>query len=112
MNALSHSPRGTEIEVTVGAGPQIRVRDHGTGIPVPLREKVFERFWRADRQHGGAGLGLAITRSIMESCGGRVEISDARDGGAIVELVFPELTSLEASEHKAPSVYGAERPAS
>jgi two-component system OmpR family sensor kinase len=58
-----------------------------------LREKVFERFWRADRQHGGAGLGLAITRSIMEACGDRVEISDARNGGAIVGLVFPELAS-------------------
>jgi two-component system OmpR family sensor kinase len=60
---------------------------------VALREKVLERFWRADRQHGGAGLGLAITRSIMEACGGRVEISDAPDGGAIVGLVFPEPAS-------------------
>ena len=91
-NALSHSPQGSEIEVTVGPGPGgISVRDHGPGIPLALREKVFERFWRADRRHGGAGLGLAITRSIMEACGGRVEISDAPDGGAIVALVFPEL---------------------
>ena len=87
-NALSHTPPGTEVEVSVGPGPQIQVRDHGSGIPVELREKVFERFWRADRQRSGAGLGLAITRSIMEACGGHIEILDATDGGAIVRLVW------------------------
>jgi two-component system OmpR family sensor kinase len=91
-NAIAHTPKGTEVEVVVGPGPEIRVRDHGTGIPAELREKVFERFWRADRQRSGAGLGLAITRKIMEACGGTVRITDAADGGAIVGLVFPAKT--------------------
>jgi signal transduction histidine kinase len=88
-NALAHTPRGTEVEVIVGPHPEITVRDHGAGIPGELRNKVFARFWRADRQHGGAGLGLAITHKIMEACGGSIRIADAADGGAMVGLVFP-----------------------
>jgi two-component system OmpR family sensor kinase len=88
-NALTHTPPGTEVEVIVGPGREIKVRDRGAGIPVELREAVFERFWRADRQRSGAGLGLAITQKIMEACGGRVRIDDAADGGAVVSLWFP-----------------------
>jgi signal transduction histidine kinase len=88
-NALAHTPPGTEVEVIVGPRREIVVRDHGPGIPVELRQTVFERFWRADRQRSGAGLGLAITRKIMEACGGQVQIADATDGGAVVSLVFP-----------------------
>jgi signal transduction histidine kinase len=82
------------VEVIEGPGREIKVRDHGAGIPVELQETVFERFWRADRQRSGAGLGLAITRKIMEACGGRVQIDDARDGGALVSLWFPNPSSL------------------
>jgi signal transduction histidine kinase len=88
-NALAHTPPGTEVEVIVGPGHEIKVRDHGAGIPRELRQAVFERFWRADRQRSGAGLGLAITRKIMEACGGEVRIADATGGGAAVSLVFP-----------------------
>ena len=90
-NALTHTPSGTEVEVTVGPDREIKVRDHGAGIPVELRNAVFDRFWRADRQRSGAGLGLAITRKIMEACGGRVQIGDAAGGGAVVGLWFPPL---------------------
>ena len=88
-NALTHTPSGTDVEVIVGPSPEIKVRDHGPGIPIELRQTVFERFWRADRQRSGAGLGLAITLKIMEACGGQVQIEDATDGGAVVSLVFP-----------------------
>ena len=88
-NALTHTPPGTEVEVTVGPSCEIKVRDHGAGIPIELRQRVFERFWRADRQRSGAGLGLAITGKIMEACGGQVQIADAADGGAVVRLIFP-----------------------
>ncbi len=87
-NALAHTPAGTEVEVEVGPGPKVVVRDQGSGIPVGIRQAVFERFWRADRQGSGAGLGLAITRRIIEACGGTIEIDDAPGGGAQVSLVF------------------------
>jgi signal transduction histidine kinase len=89
-NALVHTPPATEVDVVVGPKPEIQVRDHGPGIPPELRELVFTRFWRADQQRGGAGLGLAITRSIMDACGGSVHIGDADGGGAVVTLVFPK----------------------
>ena len=46
-NALTHTPPGTEVEVIVGPGREIKVRDHGAGIPVKLREAVFEDFFLA-----------------------------------------------------------------
>lgn len=101
-NALAHTPSGSEVEVLVGPQPQIQIRDHGTGIPLELREKVFERFWRADRQTSGAGLGLAITRTIIEACGGRIDIGDAHGGGALVCLMFPAAPALPVSVHQHP----------
>ena len=94
-NALVHAPPATEVDVVVGPKPEIQVRDHGPGIPLEMRDLVFTRFWRADQQHSGAGLGLAITRSIMDACGGSVHIGDAEGGGAVVTLVFPR--AIEAS---------------
>lgn len=85
-NALNHAPAGSEVEIEVGPGPLLSVRDHGPGIPEALRDKVFDRFWRADRRRSGAGLGLAITRSIVEACGGRVELVDADGGGTLARL--------------------------
>ncbi|MCK9193321.1 MAG: HAMP domain-containing histidine kinase [Nevskia sp.] len=89
-NALAHTPADSAVEIVVGPGAQIAVRDHGPGIPAAARDRVFQRFWRGDRRHAGAGLGLAITRSIMDACGGRIEIDDADGGGARVTLVFQD----------------------
>lgn len=85
-NALTHAPAGSEVEIIVGPQPEIRVLDHGPGIPQELRERAFERFWRIDRKREGAGLGLAIVRRIMEACGGAVMIGDTPGGGATVTL--------------------------
>ena len=90
-NGLSHTPPGSEVEVMVGPQSQIEIRDHGAGIPPELRHKVFERFWRADRQGAGAGLGLAIARRIIEACDGHIEIADAEGGGALIRLKFPTM---------------------
>jgi two-component system OmpR family sensor kinase len=91
QNAIAHSPAGSAVEVEVGPGPQISVRDHGPGIPPVLREQVVQRFWRADRSSSaGAGLGLAITDAIMRAHGGQLVIDGADGGGARVALRFPE----------------------
>ena len=87
-NALKHSPSGGEVEVVVGPAPQVQVIDRGPGIPVELRQKVFERFWRDERLSRGAGLGLAIAKRIVEACGGSISIADAPGGGALVALGF------------------------
>jgi signal transduction histidine kinase len=89
-NALRHTPPGSTVGVSVRPGATIEVRDHGPGVPLELREQVFEPFWSAARQsEGGAGLGLAIVREAMQLHGGSVDIADANGGGAVFRLVLP-----------------------
>ncbi|WP_369990560.1 heavy metal sensor histidine kinase [Pseudomonas xanthosomatis] len=76
-NALRFTPAGGEIRVTLGEGPSISVANTGPAIAPAQLERLFDRFYRADpaRQEGSsehAGLGLAITRSIVQAHGGRI----------------------------------------
>ena len=88
-NAMAHTPAGTSVEITAGPGAVIAVRDYGPGIPIEKRDKVLKRFWRGDRSRGpGSGLGLAIAGRIAEAHGGRIEIENADDGGAVIRLCF------------------------
>jgi len=89
-NAVQHTPEGTSVEIEVTAEPAVHVRDHGPGVPAEMRERVTQRFWRADRSNGdGAGLGLAIVKRIADAHGGRFEIDDAPGGGARFTLRLP-----------------------
>ena len=69
------------------------VDDDGPGIPPAERDAMFEPFSRLEqsrnRTTGGAGLGLAIVRTLVEAHGGAVEIADAPSGGARVVLMLP-----------------------
>ncbi|MEK9645086.1 MAG: HAMP domain-containing sensor histidine kinase, partial [Alphaproteobacteria bacterium] len=88
-NALAQTPEGSEVEVGVTADGDITVRDHGPGVPVGQREKIFERFWRGKGGGEGAGLGLAIVGATMRAHGGGVDVSDAPGGGALFSLRLP-----------------------
>ncbi len=91
-NAITHTVPGSIVTVSVGSaddGLVITVSDHGPGVPIPLRERIFDQFWRADRRTSGAGLGLAIVRAVMTTHGGQVSISEASGGGALFTLWFP-----------------------
>ncbi|GAA3759204.1 sensor histidine kinase [Terriglobus aquaticus] len=90
-NALKHSPRESKIQIKVapeGNDLSIRVIDEGSGIPEDQLERIFERFEQVDktdaRHEGGVGLGLAISRNIVEQHGGRIwaERNDAKKPGA------------------------------
>ncbi|HEX2236874.1 MAG TPA: ATP-binding protein [Gammaproteobacteria bacterium] len=59
-NAVAHSPAGAEVMVNVVSPGIIRVVDQGPGIPLALREQVFERFWRGREQHIAQGLDLGL----------------------------------------------------
>jgi signal transduction histidine kinase len=90
INAHKYSTIGDSIEVSARRIPgrdqiEIRVRDHGLGIPRDERRRVFERFYRGQDTVGiqGAGLGLAIVKSLIESHGGKVGVSAPRGGGAL-----------------------------
>ncbi len=89
-NALTHTPPDTTVTVRVESPATLRVKDRGPGVPAELRERIFQRFWRAERRKSGSGLGLSIVREIMEAHGGRVEVSDRPGGGAVFSLVFAD----------------------
>jgi two-component system sensor histidine kinase BaeS len=75
-NAIQHAPSGTEVTVTVETPATVRVIDEGPGFPPAFTEAAFEEFARADasrsRSTGGAGLGLAVARGLVEELGGRI----------------------------------------
>ena len=89
-NAIQHTPGRTAVEIEVSAAPALSVRDHGPGVPATLRDRVTQRFWRADRRKGdGAGLGLAIVKRIADAHGGTLAIDEAPGGGACFTLRLP-----------------------
>jgi signal transduction histidine kinase len=72
---------------------EIRVRDHGPGIPSELREQVFEPFFRLEgsrnRNSGGVGLGLSIARDAARRQGGDLFFEETPGGGATAVLRLP-----------------------
>lgn len=96
-NAKRFSPNKGSIEIAIGQKTDdeitLEVVDHGEGIPKQLRDKVFERFYRADnsrnRDTGGTGLGLAIVREIVSLHKGRIEVRETPGGGATFRIKLP-----------------------
>jgi two-component system OmpR family sensor kinase len=87
-NAIVHGRAGL-IEISVGPGPQIRVRDHGPGLPSEGECRLFEPFWRAEgAPPGGSGLGLAIVERLQQAQGGAVSAVSPPGGGAEFILSF------------------------
>src|SRR5919201_1410239 len=86
-NAMKYS-LGGDIDVTLAeprdGGVELAVRDHGAGIPPDRRERIFERFYRAhEHDHSsGMGLGLYISRQIVELHGGELRAEFPPDGGS------------------------------
>ncbi len=94
-NAIRHSPPGTSVLLRADARnghARLEVADEGPGIPPDEAERVFERFYRADRARaatdGGSGLGLSIARWIVELHGGQIRAEQADPHGCrmVVEL--------------------------
>ncbi|MNW42952.1 putative sensor histidine kinase TcrY [compost metagenome] len=99
-NAVQHTdPVKGSIVVTLSAHDPnhslISVKDNGPGIPPEHLSHVFERFYRSDvsrtRKHGGAGLGLAISQSIVEVHGGKIRVQSEVGKGTIFEVILPSI---------------------
>jgi len=89
-NAIAHAPQGSEVAISIHPDARIEIADHGPGIPVNERSKIFDRFWRGKTAVSqGSGLGLAIVREIMRAHEGRVDVRDNPGGGAVFTLRFP-----------------------
>jgi two-component system OmpR family sensor kinase len=96
-NAGRFSPEGSKIEIAFGSVRNdeviFEVRDQGEGIPKQLRNKVFERFYRADnsrnRETGGSGLGLSIVSTIISRHEGEIVADETEGGGATFRVTLP-----------------------
>ena len=109
-NALRHTPPGGT--VTVGAtahGPHrlaLSVADTGDGITAEHLPQVFERFWRGDtardRDHGGSGIGLTISRALVEAHGGTLSVTSSGSGaGSVFTMELPRPTRHRTREARA-----------
>ncbi|MCU1438853.1 MAG: sensor histidine kinase [Naasia sp.] len=99
-NAVRFTAKSTPIEIVVRTDADessaiVEIVDHGDGIPPQLREKIFQRFYRADssraRDTGGSGLGLAIVSAIVSAHRGTVEVDETPGGGATFRVRLPLL---------------------
>ncbi len=92
-NAQRYADRSVDVTLRTTSGPRQRVAvlevvDDGPGVPAADRERIFERFTRLDdsrsRDHGGAGLGLAIARDLSTHHGGTLTAEDSARGARLV----------------------------
>jgi signal transduction histidine kinase len=88
QNAIRHTPADGSVTVRArpaGKGVEVEVDDSGEGIPAADGERVFEAFYRGDASRGedGAGLGLAISKAIVEAHGGRIWLEQGTPGARI-----------------------------
>jgi signal transduction histidine kinase len=100
-NALSHNAPGTEVRIAIASTDsgevEITVSDNGSGLPDSLRGAPFDSTSRPRSPTSGAGLGLSITRGIVEAHAGVIDVvSDA--GGTSFRIVFPVETPEAPAE--------------
>ncbi|MGI0156547.1 MAG: sensor histidine kinase, partial [Thermoplasmata archaeon] len=99
-NAIKYSPEGGRVEVRIADTPdrlRIEVRDEGLGIPASEQGRIFEKFYRLDaemtRGVGGSGLGLYISREIVDQMGGLLSVRSQRGAGSTFTVTLPRAVS-------------------
>ena len=98
-NAIRHTPPGGSVRVVVEPAPggvAFTVADPGPGIDARDLPHVFDRFVKS-ADSGGAGLGLAIARSLVEAHGGRITAESVPGEGTIMRFVVPAVESATGS---------------
>jgi signal transduction histidine kinase len=96
-NALTASPPGTRVSVTITPGPsehRIAIADEGPGLTDELKSRALDRFWRLESTEPGTGLGLPIARAIAEASGGSLVLEDSAAGGLAVLVTLPAFAPL------------------
>jgi two-component system phosphate regulon sensor histidine kinase PhoR len=104
-NAIKHSPAAETVTVRLSSGKEpgrvvIEVRDHGPGIPVTERERIFEPFYRRGselrRETTGIGIGLAIVKHVADAHGGSVRVWNESGGGSRFTLELPRQSPMKS----------------
>lgn len=94
-NALKYTPDGGYVHVSIyrdGSWAKLEVHDNGIGIPTSEVERIFDRFYRADKSPRGltgSGLGLSIVRSVVETHGGKITLESTLGQGSIFTVWLP-----------------------
>jgi len=104
-NATKFTPAGGTVRVTAAPADDNRVSvsvaDTGPGIPERMREHVFDKFWQLDtsvtREHGGAGLGLAITNELAQMLGGEISLESEEGKGTTFVVTLPRVAPQQAA---------------
>ena len=98
INAINYSPENTKILVHLYEESQnaiVEISDEGIGISEEELPRVFERFYRVDRDRsrnsGGTGLGLAIVKHLVEAHHGKIEVESSVGKGTTMRLIFPRI---------------------
>ncbi|HEX6656169.1 MAG TPA: ATP-binding protein, partial [Candidatus Limnocylindria bacterium] len=117
-NAVKYSPEGGPVTARAreaGDGVEIEVLDTGLGISADQAEVIFERFFQADvdagRRFGGLGLGLYITRAIVEAHGGEISAGPNAEAGhgTIIRVTLPRVARVATPAHEAIPPFVARR---
>ena len=107
-NAVKHAPAGTRVEIEIWVDPRLQrlgvsILDQGPGVPDTELPLIFEPFYRSSAQEKnveGHGLGLAISRRILEAHGGSIRARNRSAGGGLrVEIMIPVATVLHLESH-------------
>jgi signal transduction histidine kinase len=93
-NAIRHTPPGTPISLSVRPAPQgvaFAVHDDGPGIPLAYQAHLFEKFYRAPgkSREPGSGIGLAISRGLVEAHGGGIRVVSTPGAGTTFTFTLP-----------------------
>jgi light-regulated signal transduction histidine kinase (bacteriophytochrome) len=95
QNAIQHTLHGGRVQVEwidKDEWAELRVRDHGNGIPEQILPHIFDRFYRGPGHHGdtpGIGLGLAVTQMFVTALGGRIQVESAPGKGSEFTVILP-----------------------
>jgi two-component system sensor histidine kinase KdpD len=106
-NATRHTPAGSPVDISVQVCEDsiiVSVADRGPGIPSTDTERIFDKFYRVLNSEKaarttGSGLGLAVSRGLIEAHGGRIWVENRSGGGAIFQFTLP-LRKAEGIQHE------------
>lgn len=109
VNALEHTPQGGQIRIVaqpVPGGVQVSFADTGKGIPPEDVKRIFERFYQADKSrarigHRGTGLGLTISREIVQTHGGKIFVESIEGRGSTFYVWLPLPRSSDETARRA-----------